>query len=339
MDRDRTDTSAGGGRHTAGRERTWCWPYLLAGAFLPLISFPLVLALLMWRLRRHVDRRLRSPAFRSERFATPPGQEIIRRLHKCRGWFRNPVAVILLTQYVFFPSVIALPLVALPAMLPNFSYREILRGTLGVEPAWSLVPCLSRAHYKGLSRDWLRDVVCVGVAPMTDAEASDSNLPVVTGEVFPVHSRIRMSVLVACAGAPPPPYEGRCRDRRGTWHVVRAVQARYQWDGTEGLGLLLYLVFLPLQVGSAMLLCCGLWLRFARHRVVEVLAAAHARDDADMPERVLPLVRSSNSRLLRAALLFAPLQGLVLAFYGPSVLRGHFLEERAFGIDEALAAP
>jgi len=314
-------------------ERVRCWPFLLLGIFLPLVSFPLVLALLMWRFRRHVEQRLRAPVFRSERFASPDGREIVRRLHTCRGWLRNPLASVLLLQYVLCPSLILFQIFAVPAMVPRFGYERVLEEILEVDAVGRYPFCQSKKHYESLPERWLYQIRYRAVRPLTDAEAAEPALPVILGHVMDYTGRIE----VWCDASKRLPYEGRCRAKDGTWHLVRVGSVGYRWGGTIVLGLILYLVFLPLQVGSGVALCGGLWLRFGRHRIAELLAVAYARDDARLRDTLLPLLKGSNAYLLWATFASAPLQGLLLAFYGPAVLDGHLLWEQAYGIGDALA--
>ena len=318
-------------------ERILCWPYLLLGVFLPIISFPLVLALLMWWFRRHVDRRLQSPAFRSERFKTPEGQRIIERLHKCRGRFRNPVAVVLLLQYVFCPSLIAFQLSAVPALVPRFPYSAIFQNIVEVQPVLWCTQCQSRNHYESLSSRGLFGLRYVAVRPLTDAEAAEALPPLIDGVV--VHRRTPSGQMeVWHNGTRLLPYEGWRRGNDGKLYLLRVATLGYRWRGTVVLGWILYAVFIPLQVVSAMVLCCCFWARFARHRVAELAAASHARDDPGMRDRLLPSMKRSNARLMRATFLLAPLQGWLLPFYGPGLLDVHLLEERAYQIAEALEA-
>lgn len=102
------------------------------------------------------------------------------------------------------------------------------------------------------------------------------------------------------------------------------------------MGLILYAAFLPLPAISGMVLCCTFWVRFARHRVAELLAASYALDDHQMCDTLLPLLKWGNAWLLGAVFILAALQGLLLPFYGPAVLEGHLLWERMHRIDEAL---
>jgi len=236
-------------------ERILCWPYLLLGVFLPIISFPLVLALLMWWFRRHVDRRLQSPAFRSERFKTPEGQRIIERLHKCRGRFRNPVAVVLLLQYVLCPSLIAFQLFAAPAMVPRFPYLRALWSIVIIEPVYSFSPCRSKSHYESLSDRRPSLLGYVGVRPLADAEVADESLPLIKGQLTQCYGPGGNRMRMLRDAREDLPYEGRCRDKDGKWYLVRMATLVYEWRGTVALGWILYAVFVPLQVVSAMVLC------------------------------------------------------------------------------------
>jgi hypothetical protein len=298
------------------------------------VSFPLVLALLMWRFRRHVEQRLRAPLFRSERFASPAGREIVRRLHTCRGWLRKPLTSVLLLQYVLCPSLILFQIFAVPAMVPTFDYERVLESILAVDAVGRYPFCLSKKHYESLPERRLYMVRYRGVRPLTDAEAAGTALPVIPGPGHVVG--FGGSIEVWGDASKRLPYEGRCRAKGGTWYLVRVWNVGYRWGGTIVLGLILYLVFLPLQVGSGVALCAGLWLRFSRHRIAELLAVAYARDNTRLRDTLLPVLKRRNARLLWPTFALAPLEGLLLAFYGPGVLDGHLLWEQVYGIPDVL---
>jgi hypothetical protein len=318
------------------RERIQCWPFLLLGVFLPVVSFPLVLALLMWRLRLHVDRRLQSPVFRSERFQSPLGQEIIRRLRRCRGRFRHPVAVVLLFHYVFCTSLVAFQLFAVPHMVRGFDSREVFRSIVEVEPATSYDSCRSRAQYEHLGRRWPLVVTYSGVRALTGEEAQARSLPLVGGIVYQRRGRPMPAMEVDARDTSPPPYEGRCRGSDGNLYLVRVSSVRRYWRGTEALGLILYAVFLPLPVVSGMVFCCTFWVRFARHRVAELLAASYALDNHRMCDTLLPLLKWSNVGLLEGVFVLVPFQWFLLPLHGSTVLDGHLFWEKAHQIYDTL---
>ena len=311
------------------------WLCTMLGLYLPVVSLPVVLAVLVRTLRMHVRERLLGAALSAERFSSGHGLAIRRRLWKAHGRFGG--LLVLLALYGLALAALACPFL-IAASMPTFDFTEALEGVLEVEEVWCIRHCHCRGDWEALPRRWPVWTAYYDEREIPAEEELPTGLPVIEeqiGEARPYRDQRSWYRLHTGRWLP---YEGLLRDHAGTWHHVQAVAVGYLWDGTRRLGIIFYSVSLTSIYLAGTLLHLLLWLRFARHRTGEIHAAALVRGEAPDPE-LLAGVKRSNRRLIVWMCVLAPLVGvaaLILPFVGPILLNRHFAWEQRVGLDEAL---
>lgn len=304
---------------------------LLAKILLVLVSGGLLLYPIFFvrnrrRLSRHIADHLVSPRFEAGRFqATPEGQNILARLQRLAG---SPRALGIPTA-IFLYCFILLPLGILfigPTFAPAYvGYDRALERVLECSSTRGWISVRSRSHYQ-TTLNQLKYQYDYGYINYNQATAGESGLNLPTSQYY---------------GGPDgdwhnKPYE-YLYTGGGRPTVYRASSIEFYWDGSETLGVIFYIA-LSLMALVLMIAHIRHWVRFARHRAVEVLAASYLRGDLRYHDELMADVRGRNAGLTFAVIAFTLSQFHLLAFpfMAPWMLRWHIEWEERVGIDRAL---
>ncbi len=302
-----------------------------AGVVLPVVSFPAVLALLNRSLRRHVDSRLAAGPMMGEQFALGRGQRLKHTFARCGGRSRHPGWATLVALYGIILLAAAFVYTASARAPEGFGRWHVLRKVVAGEPARAVFDDPSVSEYARLTagRVEVEAVVYKVIRPL-NSRAEAAHLP-----------EIRSSHETYCMSDRFQPLHGVWRKGLdGAWYEVRVLSAVGIWPEAATIGLILYAVFVPLFLLVAAAMSLGFWLRFARHRAVEVRLAAQVAGEADIETQLLPEITRANRKLMlvMTVLVVTQLHLLVLPFVAPRLLRRHFIRESQTRVGELLGS-
>ena len=312
----------------------WRLLWILTGP-LAVILFPLHIRAAALRLRRHVRQRVESPVFATPRFTdAEEGRQIVQRLASCgRGWT-------IAWAYAAFALVVLLAGVAsiVPLTAPSHvHYEDALAGIFGGGfNERSFVYVGSAAEYEAA---WRRVNLAPGTrvdvdvrqqsnfGPQSFSEKSSPapywdgipNDTINNHRPFEYVRQSRYDVKMM-----PPTY--RVEGLTVTTRYDRTAISIIVWTGIA----VLYLTYLLLGV--------QFWRRFARHAGAEALAAAYARSDTALLDKLLPGLKARNSAMiiLGTAMAVFPLQLLLFPFVSSIVFVRHEKWEQRSGVADAL---
>lgn len=313
-------------------------PSRLGSAIVWTILFPLApLVFPFWlmsagnRLRNHVRSRLSSPALhQSWLTASREGRLIYDGLAESVGRWSTRGWLPLIAGLILW-GICTSALFLVPADAPEpIRFDSALEGVLEARPAYGAVSIRSLRDYERFWSDyptWAYDDIRF-YSSTHEADGRYAN-PVGRGlTVLDLQDGDTISSYNH------PPYEYLKLSASGDRQAYRRVTTLYpRWNQTE-------------DAGIAFWLCAGLyylvslvfgliyWVRFARHREAEVLAAAFAVRDPDLHDRLRPVVRKQNALLYWVAipLAISGLQIVLFPLVSALVTARHARWERQSGI-------
>jgi len=302
-----------------------------AGVVLPVVSFPAVLALLNRSLRRHIDSRLVTGPMTDARFTLGRGERLTRDFARCGGRSRHPGWVTLAALYGILLLAAGYVYVAASRAPEGFGRWQVLRKALLLKPARAVFNNPTAPAYDRLTGGRVEpETVVYKVVRPLGSRAEAAALPEIRSrdESYCVSDRFGSRHGVWQKGLD------------GTWHEVRVESAVGIWPPAATIGLVLYAVFVPLFLLAAAVMSLGFWLRFTRHRTLEVHLAAQAAGDPDIETQLLDEEARANRALLvvMTLLVVTQLHLLVLPFVAPRLLRRHFVRESQTRVGEVLGS-
>jgi len=263
--------------------------WLLAFPLSP-ITYPFLLFRADRRLRRHVQAHLASPPLQTPRATqSPEGRTILGRLADSAGRVTSH-GVVPLVVSLLLVSIGLFALFGIPAGAPRpISYERAMEAVAEVGRANSYIYFSSRGDYENFwdyYPTWEYDDIRLSTS--SNYTRSDK----VGGSNYPSYDNWSGTV----SSYDHPPYEfvsGDDRDSR--YH--RVTSAYVYWEDTQPAGVLFWVCAVALYLWY---LLFGLifWVRFARHRQTELLAAAFAVGRPALHDQYLSLIRQRNTLLM-----------------------------------------
>ena len=310
---------------------TWRLLWMLAGP-LSVILFPFLLSSATRRLRRHLQSRLAAPAFATSRFKDAlEGKQIIQQLAQSAGkltgkalWpVAGAIALLSICLGVLFLAPVDAP--------PGIGYADGMEAVVGSRSYRSVSISSERdyeAFWSSLSANPGMHVTIWAYPNYNTPSAKGTNAPQ-WEETHKEETRASHRPYEYWSG--PITYNSaRPPISRVSWI---SVHYQYDWPATAifwtGIGLL-YLLYLVAGV--------QFWRRFARHATAETFAAAYARGDTGLLDKLLPGVKASNGATIFLGILLAltPLQCLLFPFAASVAFLVHEKWERRSGVADAL---
>jgi hypothetical protein len=310
--------------------------WLLAFPLAPL-TFPWLVARSTRRLRAHIQQRLAAPAFAAARFTqSDEGKQIAQRLASSAGRLTSRQVLAPLMALLLLLTTLGMMFIP-PLFAPSeIGYEHALDGVANIRPARRYIYISSKADYDHFwSRINSRDYDHFAVTAYPDYDKAN----IKSAASIPAWSGSEYGYGDTPSDHRPYEYVYDTRDGfRPNVHRVSSigVYADYTFPFGVAFGVcivLLYLLFLFTGVIY--------WLRFTRHTRAEALAAAYARGDTALHDRLLADARLRGWLVLTLGTLVAlfPIQLVIFPILSALTFTLHERWERNTGVAAALGLP